>query len=575
MTHLQDIFTSKTTRWTGILCALFLWNCMAAPVLAAPVTQRPDSGSILEDTKLPPLVQPPKPAAPSIKVEDSRPDQLADDTHPILVSEFHLKGDLPVPASELVNLLAGETGKSHTLRGLNTLAGRLTTHLRDRGYLLAFAYVPAQEIKDGNVDIVVVPGVYGQILIQGDAHLKDSFLRGIFGNARNGAVITRAPLERALLIANEIPGLEVRSTFVPGKATGSADLVIVVRDAGKISGAAYTDNWGDRYTGRVRYGTQLSVNNLSGTGDTFTLGGLSSFQGMNNYDFGYNAYLGTGGLKAFLRRSQVSYSLGDTFADLGSTGTAEVISTGLSYPLVRNRAFSLVASLGFDNKKLVDDIATTGEHIPKTDNLWNIGISGNFSDTWGGGGANAFSLNYNRVNLGFDDAAAANTDDAGAQTAGAFGKLTASYQRRQYLRRNLQLNLSFSGQLTDKNLDSSEKIYLGGPTGVRAYPQNEASGDQGYRAGAEVSYRVPGLSTPKSGFYVSGYFDCGAVMLNKNQYVAGPNYRSLSGAGIGVLWTRDRDYAFRIDYAWKTSAEAAVSDTDKSAQLWLQAVKYF
>jgi len=56
---------------------------------------------------------------------------------------------------------------------------------------------------------------------------------------------------------------------------------------------------------------------------------------------------------------------------------------------------------------------------------------------------------------------------------------------------------------------------------------------------------------------------------------AQPNYRNLSGAGIGLLWTRDRDYAFRLDYAWKTCGEQATSDTDQNGRFWLQAVKYF
>ena len=111
---------------------------------------------------------------------------------------------------------------------------------------------------------------------------------------------------------------------------------------------------------------------------------------------------------------------------------------------------------------------------------------------------------------------------------------------------------------------------------MRAYPQSEAGGDEGYRFTAELRYRVPGLSTQKSGFYVAGYFDYGGVLVNKNNYdLTTANWRSLSGVGIGLLWTRDRDYAFRLDYAWKTCGEAAKSDTDQNGRVWLQAVKYF
>lgn len=571
MTHYKVSILGKTSRWSAALCVLFLWNCLAAPALAAPV--KPDTGSILEDSKLPPLVQPAKPAVPPIKIPERRPDQQADDTQPIPVAAFRLKGDLPVPADELQAVLAGEAGKSHTLRSLGELAGRLTTHLRQRGFMLAFAYIPAQEIADGQVDITIVPGVYGQILIEGNAHLKDSFLRSIFGAAQPGRFISRGPLERALLIANEIPGLEVRSTFVPGQTPGSADLVINADDAGKLSGAAYTDNWGGRYTGRVRYGFQARWNNLSGVGDSLSLGGLTSFDGLNNYDFGYNAYLGTSGLQGYLRHSQVNYTLGGDFASLNATGTAVVTSAGLSYPLVKSRAFSLAANLGYEHKKLTDE--ANGGSERRSDNLWTFGLGGQSSDSLGGGGANAFSLAYSHGNLQ-DDSADAETADATSGAAGDFGKWTLNLQRQQYLRRNLQLNLSFAGQLASKNLHSSEKFYLGGPTGVRAYPQSEADGDEGYRFTAELRYRVPGLSTLKSGFYLAGYFDYGGVLRHKTNYdPSTENWRSLSGVGVGLLWTRDRDYAFRLDYAWKACGEAATSDTDQNGRLWLQAVKYF
>ena len=262
---------------------------------------------------------------------------------------------------------------------------------------------------------------------------------------------------------------------------------------------------------------------------------------------------------------------------MNATGTAIISNAELSYPLVKSRAFSLAASFGFDHKRLNDDIASANSHIPKTDNLWNLSLSGNSNDSWGGGGASTFSFTYSRGDLSINDATAAGNDESTAQSAGSFGKLLANYQRQQYLRRNLQLNLSFAGQLAGKNLDSSEKFYLGGPTGVRAYPQSEAAGDQGYRASAELRWRIPALSTPKSSFYATEFFDCGAIQVNKNSWSGAgePAYRSLSGAGLGILWTRDRDCMIRLDYAWKTSAEAATSDTDQSGHLWLQAVKYF
>ena len=66
------------------------------------------------------------------------------------------------------------------------------------------------------------------------------------------------------------------------------------------------------------------------------------------------------------------------------------------------------------------------------------------------------------------------------------------------------------------------------------------------------------------------------MLRHKNDYdPTAANWRSLSGVGIGLLWTRDRDYAFRLDYACKTCGEVAPADTDKNGRIWFQAIKYF
>ena len=45
---------------------------------------------------------------------------------------------------------------------------------------------------------------------------------------------------------------------------------------------------------------------------------------------------------------------------------------------------------------------------------------------------------------------------------------------------------SFSGQMAGGNLDPSEKFYLGGSTGVRAYPSGEAGGSTGQLISLEL-----------------------------------------------------------------------------------------
>lgn len=551
-----------------ITCTIL--TAMACPVYAA---VPPDSGTALEGTK-PPAVERSVQKVPRIIVEDHEPVVSAEGQQKIMVNSFRIGGEPPLPTDELLDLIRKEGGRELSLNEINKLAGKITKHLREKGYLVAFAYIPAQDIEDGVVEIDVVPGKYNLIKITGDGHIDADRLKSMLFVAKPGMLITRAPLERALLLINDLSGVSVKATLIPGEITGTADLLLETADTSKTSGAVYADNWGNRFTGRTRYGTQLTVNNFSNNGDTFNLGGLTTFNGINNYNFGYSAQLGHDGAKAEIRYSHVGYTLGDTFANLGATGRAAVTSYDITYPFIRSRVFNLYGSVGYDNKHLQDDNRAASSYSPRTSSLWNVGLSGSFADNWGGGGTNDFALTYYQGNLRFNDSTAAANDAADAQTSGIFCKTVFTYQRQQYVVPNLNFNLSFTGQLADKNLDSSEKLFLGGADGVRAYSQGEASGDQGYKLTGEFRWHLPGMSRNQNNLYLNTFYDYGSVRINKRSYSTDANRRSLMGVGLGFLWTRDKDFAIRMDYAWKIGSEQATDD-DKSGRFWLQAVKYF
>ncbi|WP_169717729.1 Heme/hemopexin transporter protein HuxB [Sporomusa silvacetica DSM 10669] len=534
----------------------------------------PNSGTALEGVK-PPAIQQPVQKVPSIAVEDRELPISVDGQQKILVKGFRFVGEPTLPEGELLSLIQNEAGKEITLSDINTLAARITKYLHKQGYFVAVAFIPAQDIKDGIVEISVIPGKYGQVKVTGNGHVDPDSLKDMLFCARPGMIITRGPLERALLLISDFSGISVNATLTAGETAGTADLILETADTVKISGGVYADNWGNRYTGRTRYGTLITVNNFSNNGDTFSLGGLTTGQGINNYNFSYSDPLGHDGAKVEVQYSHVGYRLGEDFADAGATGRAAVTSYDVSYPFIRSRSFSLYGILGYDIKHLRDDIAGYGSYSPRTSKLWNLGMAGNFADTWLGGGTNAFSLTHYWGKLNFNNAAALTGDASNAQTNGDFSKTVLTYQRQQYVAANLSFNVNFTGQLADKNLDSSEKLYLGGADGIRAFPQGEASGDQGYKVTGEIRWRLPYLSAGKNSVYLNGFYDYGSVIVDKNPYSSDDNRRSLMGAGLGLLWTKGNDYTIRLDYAWKLGKEQATADDDKNGHLWLQGVKYF
>jgi len=104
---------------------------------------------------------------------------------------------------------------------------------------------------------------------------------------------------------------------------------------------------------------------------------------------------------------------------------------------------------------------------------------------------------------------------------------------------------SVSGQVSqgDKNLDSSERFYLGGSSGLRAYPSSEAGGGEGYLANLEVRWKF----SPSVTF--SGFYDRGRVLMFPSlnlQDVTALNEYSLRGRGLSVAFQDDEGVTFKL-----------------------------
>ena len=134
------------------------------------------------------------------------------------------------------------------------------------------------------------------------------------------------------------------------------------------------------------------------------------------------------------------------------------------------------------------------------------------------------------------------------------------------------LSFAISGQQANKNLDSSEKFSLGGANGIRAYPQGEASGDEGQRATLELRQAFG------QGLQGTVFYDFGRIKLNKTPFGSpAANSRTLAGAGVGLNASTSQ-VQLRSSLAWRTDGGQPTSVSQANAKnptLWLQAMMAF
>jgi hemolysin activation/secretion protein len=306
----------------------------------------------------------------------------------------------------------------------------------------------------------------------------------------------------------------------------------------------------------------------------FTLRGLTSGEGLKYGRASYQAQFGRA--TAGVAYTYLDYKLGKEFSSLQAHGTAQIASVYGSYPLIRSRNTNLYALVGFDAKTFEDKVDLTSTVIDRKAQVLTAGLVGNHRDTFGGFGFSTYSITGSFGNIDIETPSALAADAATVRSNGHFSKVGFSATRLQSVVGPLSLFASVRGQVASKNLDISEKMELGGAYAVRAYPEGEAYGDQGYVATLEARFLLPRFSERVPGqMHLIGFVDTGTVTLNKHPWMTGENRRTLSGAGIGLTWAAYNNFVVSAAYAHKLGNAAATSAPDSSGRFWVQGVKYF
>jgi hemolysin activation/secretion protein len=230
----------------------------------------------------------------------------------------------------------------------------------------------------------------------------------------------------------------------------------------------------------------------------------------------------------------------------------------------------------FDHRTFQDEIASVGAGADKSANVGIIGLVGNHRDHFAGGGSDNYSVFVSVGDLDIETPSARLADAGAARADGAYEKAYLSLDRLQAISGPFSLYGFLRGQIASTNLDISEKMELGGPDAVRAYPEGEAYGDEGYVATVEGRAALPRLIPGAPGYFqLIGFFDTGQVRSYKNPFVAGSNRETRSGAGPGLNWISNNNFVVKVSYAFIVKTGPATSYPDDRGQFWFEVVKFF
>ncbi len=555
--------------------SLWLLLCSAAAILSAGVVRAqtpPDAGSLLQQIEREQHPALPPKAAPEF--EPPAPMQSLGAAS-ITVKAFRFEGNRLLTGAQLAPVVARYLDHPISFTDLQNAAIAVASAYRKAGWVVR-AYLPQQDITNGTVTIEIVEAKLGAVRVEGGArHVSTAQVKRIVDGAQAiGAPMNANALDRALLLVGDLPGVTATGKLDVGEKQAQTDLVVALADGAPISGNATADNAGARATGAGRLLANVDLNSPLGLGDRTDIVLLGS-QGSNYERIDFSLPAGSDGWRVGVNGSHLDYRvITAEFTALDAHGTSTTAGVEANYPLLRSRLANLYVGINADDKRYDNDSAgaTVSSYTIRTASAT---LYGNVFDDVGGGGANNASVTLVQGN---DDLAGSINEAADAETtraAGSFWKMRFSAARQQVVTERFSLYASLAGQAASKNLDSSEKFYLGGADGVRAYPENEGGGSEALLANLEARERLP------ANFNAIAFFDWGSAHINKDNAIAGaanPNTDDLKGAGVSLGWLAPFGLSLKATWAHRIGSNPDPTrtgdDQDGSHienRVWLQA----
>jgi hemolysin activation/secretion protein len=528
----------------------------------------PGSGELLQQT--------PRPSAPAPASNPGLtiPQPAAgahDDSPPFLVRHIEISGNSLLSTAELHALVEQSEGKTLNLGYLEELAAVITKRYQDHGYLLSRAYIPAQTLSEGTVRIAVLEARYGAVSLSNSSRVSDELLKSYLAPLRSGQPVEEDALERRLLLLADVPGAVVNSTIAPGAAVGTSDLQVTAVPGAPYDVALAADNGGNRYTGRDRVTATASMNDPLGHGDVLSVTGLTAGANLDYGRLAYQSLLANGaGTSVGGSVSGLYYHLANGLSRLHAHGTAQTESVTVMQPFIRSVKGNLFAQIGVESRQLRDEVDVTDIHTDRRTYALTATLAGDRRDA---GGISNINAALTAGQLDFQNSTAEAADFSTAKIRGGYAKLNVSLARLQGLTQSNSLYVAFNGQIADKNLDSSEQFFVGGPNSVRAYDVGAVGGAMGALASLELRRN---LGAPLPGAWQAiAFVDSGVVRVYKNIFEAGENSATLSGAGVGLNWVGPHGWAVSGSLAAPIGRAPILTGDTASSRLWIEIHKAF
>ena len=457
---------------------------------------------------------------------------------------IRIEGAVALPPNAFAAVIEPYLGRPLAQDDLRALASDVANVAREAGFGLATAWVPAQRVSTGILEVRLDEGRIDEVETKGEAGaVAARWLRPL----ARGSPVRTAELERAILLVGDLAGVRVGKTRLerrPGR-----NVLIVDTRFDRIEAHASLDNWGSSAVGPGQLQLPVNINGLVSAGDTLRVGGVVTL--FQPREFGlaralYRTPINRQGTEIALGGYYAYSNPGDELRARDFEGRSLQGEAELSHPILRTRQTSLWAYQRFtvrDSRQWRE-----GERI-RDDRVVTLSATAYAVTRLDGG----FVRGRLTLSQGLDILGATQEADPLSSRfdgGGVFSKADYWIEGVKYLTEHLSVRVASEGQVASRPLLSLEEMGLGGRYFLRGYDFREFAGDKGVTGSLELRFDLAKLPKSVNSAQVYAYADAGSV----GNLGEGTGGGSLASAGGGVR--------FRLKPALNASLEIGVPLAD-------------
>jgi hemolysin activation/secretion protein len=322
-------------------------------VTATAQTNVPSPGQLVPRTFAPEE----HPAEPTLELPaPEREQKSAVDRVQVNISRFALEDVDPVLAAIVDRVLSPMRNHLVQVDAIYTAIAEVEQDYVDRGHFLTRIVIPPQHVADGGeLRLTVIHGFIQWLDLDGIPAGARARVAAILAPLVNNPNITRAAFERAMLVANEMPSLNLKARLRPGPQDGSVILVLSGQYRA-MTGQVAIDNSLPKLLGRTSATLSSAYTAESGPISQVTMTASAPLTSDPISSASPRSLL-VGGLRSAVGMSGAALDADFTWSRTKPTPTPGVIDTDStyeraslrgSYPIVKTRATTLVAEAALD-----------------------------------------------------------------------------------------------------------------------------------------------------------------------------------------------------------------------------------